>query len=79
MTMLPVDFSRVPYKPKYITSETLVFNYWFKFGTFDDGTVGISDGTDDIFDRVPEDIADKIIEARKQFCDTIEEYVCNFN
>lgn len=73
MTTIPIDYRKRPWKPKYLTEETLMLNRWMIFGTFPDDTVGISDGTDDIFDYVPKDVAERIIAARDAFCKVIEE------
>lgn len=78
MTSLPVDYTKKPWRAKYLTEETSVLNYWFIFGERKDGTVDVSDPDQDIFENVPIDVASKIIEARHKFCQTIEEIFCNF-
>lgn len=78
MTSLPVDYNKRPWKGKYLTEETPVLNYWMIFGKFSDGTVGISDSDQDIFEHVPENVAKEIVEARNTFCDKIEEIFCTF-
>jgi hypothetical protein len=72
MTGIPIDYRNVPFKDKYLTEETFLLNHWFIFGSYPDGTVNISDSTDDIIQYVPWDVAERIIEARKVFCNTIE-------
>lgn len=71
MTDLPIDYRNRPWRAKYIDEETPMFARWFVFGRFDDGTVSICSGDTDIFDRVPADVAEKIIKARNEFCDVI--------
>lgn len=73
---LPIDYRKAPFKRKYIDSETPVTNEWVVFGHHDDGTVDISDGTDDIFVHVPPDVAETLIEARRQFCVTVAHELC---
>jgi hypothetical protein len=64
---LPIDLSKAPFKPKYLDEETPMFAGWFVFGAYEDGTVGISDGQDDVLIRVPLAKAKRIIAAREQF------------
>ena len=73
MTMLPIDVRNAPYRTKYLTEETLALNHWFIFGTYPDGSVGISDGTNDIMEWVPREQAVRICAARAAFCVVIEE------
>lgn len=76
MTSIPVDFRNVPYKQKYIDEETFLFNRWFIFGRYEDGTVSVTDGTNDIFEYIPESVAKKIIKARDDFVDILVSRLC---
>jgi hypothetical protein len=71
MTTLPVDYRKRPWRHKYLDEETPVLNRWFIFGTYPDGTVGISDGDQDIFSYVPQPIAVEIVNARNTFVATV--------
>lgn len=71
MTQLPIDYTRRPWKTKYIDEETLATNKWFIFGVFKDGTVDVSDGTEDILTHVPRAAAEEIIKARNDFVDVL--------
>lgn len=79
MTGLPVDYSKAPWRPKYLTEETTILNYWIIFGKRENGNVDISDADQDIFVDVPRDIADEIIKARNEFCSVVEKYFCDFS
>ena len=61
---------------KYLTEETHLLNHWFIFGKYPDDTVGISDGIQDIFEYVTFEDAQKLVEARDEFCKKIEELFC---
>lgn len=69
--MLPIDFRNRPFKPKYIEDETPMLSEWMTFGKHvEDGTtciVGGNCGSDDIFEGVPLDVAERIVEARRVF------------
>jgi hypothetical protein len=71
MTTLPVDYRKRPWRAKYLDEETPVLSRWIVFGEFDDGTVGISDMNSDIFEHVPRDVAEQIIDARNAFVDVV--------
>lgn len=73
---LPIDYRNRPFKPKYLDEETPMFARWFTFGTFEDGTTTITDGTVDIMDRVPTEQADKIVKERN---DWVEKLVNSIN
>jgi hypothetical protein len=75
MTMLPSDYSRRPWKDKYIDEETPMFARWFVFGERPDGTVDICSGDNDIFENVPRDVAARILAARDKFCEAIIEEI----
>lgn len=75
MAALPIDYSRRPWREKYV-DETPRLARWFIFGQFLDGTVGITDADTSIFDRVPRDVAERIIAARDVFCDAIVKELC---
>lgn len=64
---LPIDCRNAPFKRKYIDEETPVISQWMIFGEFPDGTVGVSDGTNDIFDWCPREKAEAIVKAREEF------------
>ncbi len=67
MTSLPIDYRSRPWRTKYLDEETPVINQWFIFGTYPDGSVGISDGQEDIVEWIPRKLAEEIIEARNAF------------
>lgn len=74
MTTLPIDFSKRPWKEKYLIDETDKLKDWFIFGERDDGTVDINDGDEDIFINVPREIAQEIIDARDSFTEVIKHH-----
>ena len=77
---LPLDYRKKIHKQKYLDEETPMFNRWFIFGEYDDGTVCIVDGPTDIFVRVPRDAAERIIAARDKFVEIIlSEMLGNFD
>jgi hypothetical protein len=70
---LPIEYP-APQKDKYIEEETTVFNRWMIFGIHPEtGNVDISDGDQDIITNVPKDRADKILEVRNMFVNTMLE------
>ena len=79
MTDLPIDYRRSPWKEKYLFDETFVLNDWMIFGEFEDGTVGISDASNDIFEHVQREIALELIEARNEFTEVIRKWFCDFS
>lgn len=76
MTDLPFDCRKAPIREKYLIDETFLFKFWFIFGEREDGTVDISDGTNDIFCHVRRDQAERIIAARDQFCRILDKELC---
>ena len=68
---LPLDFSKAPYKEKYVDEETPMFARWYLFGTHDDGLVDIAGPAGDVCIRVPEPAAERIIQARDAFIDVL--------
>lgn len=76
MTILPIDYKRRPWKEKYLIDETHLFKGWFVFGTHENGNVDLSDGTEDIFTDVPKDVAQELIEIRREFIDRIIKIMC---
>jgi len=75
MTSLPIDYRRRPWKAKYIDTECLATNRWCILGEYQDGTVSITDGTDDIMEHVPKDVAQNIVDARNTFVDTLMKHI----
>lgn len=63
----PIEWNP-PWRTKYIDEETYLLNQWFIFGQYEDGTVCITDGTNDIFTRIPRDTAEEICRLRQEFC-----------
>jgi len=56
-------------RQKYI--DEVVGGVWFLFGEHEDGTVDISNGTDDVFIKLPLKQALKLIEIRSRFLDEL--------
>lgn len=75
---LPIDMRNAPFKPKYVEDETPMLARWMVFGTYDDGTVGISDGQEDIFVGVPPAAAESIVQARDVFVDAMMQHLSDF-
>lgn len=71
---LPIQWDP-PYRDKRFSFETPVTNAWCIFGFRTDGTVDISDGTNDIFTGVPLDKAERICQARNKFVNELVEIV----
>jgi hypothetical protein len=44
---------------------------WFIFGEYPDGRVDLSDGQDDVFERLPRDVAERIIKLRADFLNAV--------
>ena len=76
VTSLPIDFRKEPWRVKYIDEETAVINCWFIFGTYPDGSVGITDGTLDIMEYVPRLAAEEIVAARNAFAAVVTKHLC---
>jgi hypothetical protein len=68
---LPIDFRKTPIRNKYLT-ETFLFADWYIFGEGEDG-VDIACREGDIIIHVPKDVAEKILEARANFCNACAE------
>ena len=74
---LPVDAREAPYRDKYITEETAVLRHWFVLGEDpSDGTVFVSDGTDDVLCGLSRQDADRIVAARDVLIEVIREVYC---
>lgn len=79
MTAIPIDYRRRPWRTKYILDETFLFNTWFIFGEYPDGSVCITDGNADIMEYVPRDVAEEIISKRDEFCNFLRSKLCNWD
>lgn len=70
----PINFPdwHWPIKEKYLDEENREFGYWIIFGEYPDGNVDIhwAYGGLDIFNRIPRDKAEKLIQARTDFIQT---------
>lgn len=71
MTTLPIDYTKRPWRYKYLTAETPVCNRWFIFGG-KEGLVDIADPDGDVIVNVPLATAERIIRARDIFCGELE-------
>ncbi|QBE66860.1 hypothetical protein [Pseudoduganella lutea] len=56
---------KIPMREKYVDEAT--GGHWIIFGTRGDGTVDVSDANRDIFEGLPKEAAEKVIEARSKF------------
>lgn len=45
--------------------------FYFIFGRHADGTVDVFDGTRDVFTKLPEDAANRVIEAQHEFLEKL--------
>lgn len=68
---LPIDGRDGPFRPKYIEDETPMLRKWIVLGSYDDGTVCVTDGTDDIFIGLHPLQADIIVKLRNTFIDGV--------
>lgn len=71
--LLPINKRNAPFKPKYIDEETPMFARWFVFGKAEDGTVWITDGTNDVVEGISPADADRIVALRNHWCERILE------
>lgn len=71
--MLPIDYSKRPFRQKYIDEETDLFSIWYIFGEHPDGWVDIANPAGDVFTKVPKDVAERIVAARQKFVDVLVE------
>jgi len=53
--------------------EQLIGGNWFIFGEHSDGSVDISNGTDDVFTKIPLKTAHNILKIREDFMTKIED------
>lgn len=61
-----------PYRWKYL-SERQIHRSWFIFGIHPETKrVSISDGQEDIFEDVEPEVAEKILQIRKEYLDKLE-------
>lgn len=54
----------IPMRPKYVDEAVGV---WFIFGEYADGDVDVSDGTRDVFMKIPRPLAERLIEDHAEF------------
>lgn len=76
---IPIDFSDLPVREKYLIDENRYLSEWFIFGIHPEtGLVDIwtEPSGIDIFTNVPENKAKELIKARHDFCQEIVR-ICN--
>jgi hypothetical protein len=60
-------------REKYVDEAVGIYTV---FGWWGDGTVCISDGQRDVFEGVPEDIAEKVVAAQAEFRQKLYDLLC---
>lgn len=49
--------------------------YWFIFGTYDDGCVDIADSSKDVLTHISYSLSEKIVAAHNEALDRLEDYI----
>jgi len=70
-----VNKMNIPMREKYVDEAV---GMWLVFGEHADGRVDVNDGIDDVFCRLPRDVAEKICEIHANFRHELYKVLCNF-
>jgi len=62
-------------KQKYVDEKVGI---WFVFGQYYGGCVDVADGQRDVFEHIPKEAAEAIVEIQKEFREKLYKILCNF-
>lgn len=64
---------KLPMRQKYVDEKTGIYMI---FGTRPDGTVDVNDGQQDVFEGLPQDIAEEVVAAHDRFRQELYSLLC---
>jgi hypothetical protein len=70
---LPIDARKAPFKEKYLDEETPMFSRWFEFGSADDLTIHLDDGSGSVVIGLTLGQAEALQDARDKFVNSVLE------